>query len=63
MPPSETKTSLSAYFMKPGVELKQHIGAIWQGEIEPYLDELFYGQSRQVKYKWRDLREQIVGFF
>ncbi len=52
-----------SYFMKPGVDLKQHIAAIWQGEIEPYLDGLLFGQSKQVKYRWRDVGERMLAFF
>jgi 5-methylcytosine-specific restriction enzyme B len=51
-----------SYFMKPGVELKHHIAAIWQGEIEPYLDELLYGQTKQIKYKWSDLADEMTEF-
>jgi 5-methylcytosine-specific restriction protein B len=31
-----------SYFLQDGANLKQHLKEIWEGEIEPYLNEYFY---------------------
>jgi 5-methylcytosine-specific restriction protein B len=48
-----------SYFMNPDVDLEKNIEEIWRGEIEPYLDELFYGQSKEFQYRWEELEEQF----
>ncbi len=42
-----------APFMKDGAELPQYIGEIWQGEVEPYLEEAFYDRPEEMaKFRW-----------
>jgi hypothetical protein len=31
-----------SYFLQDGANLKQNLKEIWEGEIEPYLNEYFY---------------------
>jgi 5-methylcytosine-specific restriction protein B len=42
--------------MKDGKALRNALGAIWKGEIEPYLEEYFYDQLKKVDaFRWDTL--------
>jgi hypothetical protein len=42
-------------------ELATHLPDIWRLEIEPYLEEYFYGQPERVTpYRWRQVSEQVI---
>ena len=45
-----------SFFLADGASLKNTLQEIWQGEIEPYLDEYFYGQESKVEpLRWTSL--------
>jgi MoxR-like ATPase len=45
-----------SFFLADGASLKNTLREIWQGEIEPYLDEYFYGQESKVEpLRWTSL--------
>ena len=45
-----------SFFMQDGAELRSTLGEIWQGEIEPYLEEFFYGREERVaEFRWARL--------
>ena len=45
-----------SFFLADGGRLKNTIQEIWQGEIEPYLEEYFYGQENKVEpLRWTSL--------
>ena len=45
-----------SFFMKDGKALRNALGAIWKGEIEPYLEEYFYDQLKKVDaFRWDTL--------
>ena len=47
-----------SFFMAPDDDLGSSLPHIWEGEIEPYLEEVFYDQLEQMKsFRWRALRE------
>ena len=47
-----------SFFMREDDQLKEHLPDIWVGEIEPYLEEFFYDQSRKVEpFRWITLVE------
>jgi 5-methylcytosine-specific restriction protein B len=42
-----------SFFMKDGADLRKSLQEIWQGEIEPYLEEYFYDRPEKVAaFKW-----------
>ena len=48
-----------SYFMKYEENLKAFLPDIWEGEIEPYLEEFFFDQQDQVDaFRWEKLKEQ-----
>jgi MoxR-like ATPase len=47
-------------FLHP--DLSTTIGAVWQTEIEPYLEEFFFDQSDQVdRFRWSVVRDEVMG--
>lgn len=45
-----------SYFLADGPDLPNALQEIWEGEIEPYLDEYFYGQESKVEpLRWGSL--------
>ena len=45
-----------SFFMKDGAGLRDALMDIWKGEIEPYLEEYFYDQPKQVDaFRWDGL--------
>lgn len=45
-----------SFFMKDGPSLRGALEEIWQGEIEPYLEEYFYDQPQKVDaFRWEKL--------
>ena len=45
-----------SFFMGDGPDLKQHLRVIWEGEIEPYLEEYFFDQPEKVtSHRWETL--------
>ena len=47
-----------SYFMNNSKDLKSVLPLIWKGEIEPYLEELFYDQLKKVAdFRWDRLAE------
>ena len=45
-----------SFFLADGASLRNTLQEIWQGEIEPYLDEYFYGQESKVEpLRWSSL--------
>ena len=48
-----------SYFMKYEENLKAFLPDIWEGEVEPYLEEYFFDQQDQVDaFRWEKLKEQ-----
>lgn len=48
------------YFMHPN--LPDHLPDIWQMEIEPYLEEYFFGHPDQVTpFRWEQIKADILG--
>lgn len=46
------------YFLRP--DLADHLGEIWQTEIEPYLEEIFFDQPEQVEpLRWDVVRGEL----
>lgn len=49
----------TSYFLANLADLNNLLPDIWQGEIEPYLEEFFFDQPEQVDpYRWVNLREK-----
>lgn len=47
-----------SFFMRP--DLQTSLAAIWQFEIEPYLEEYFFSQpSRVTEYRWTKIAERL----
>jgi 5-methylcytosine-specific restriction enzyme B len=45
-----------SFFLKDGENLRQTLQDIWEGEIEPYLEEFFYDQPGKVDpFRWKTL--------
>lgn len=45
-----------SFFLKDGENLRQTLQDVWEGEIEPYLEEFFYDQPGKVEpFRWRAL--------
>jgi hypothetical protein len=45
-----------SFFMNDGPDLKRHLRVIWEGEIEPYLEEYFFDQPEKVNsHRWETL--------
>jgi len=45
-----------SFFMKEGEDLRQTLPLIWEGEIEPYLEEMFFDRPEKVEsFRWREL--------
>ena len=45
-----------SFFLKDGESLRQTLQDIWQGEIEPYLEEFFYDQPGKIDpFRWESL--------
>ena len=45
-----------SFFMKEGEDLRRTLSQIWIGEIEPYLEEVFYDRPEQVdNFRWPTL--------
>lgn len=46
------------YFLRPNLE--QELESIWQMEVEPYLEELFFDQPEQVEpFRWAAIRGEL----
>jgi MoxR-like ATPase len=51
-----------SFFMKDGENLRTALPEIWQGEIEPYLEEFFYDQPETVEpFRWQKLASSSLG--
>jgi AAA domain (dynein-related subfamily) len=45
-----------SFFMKDGANLRKSMRGVWQGEIEPYLEEYFYDRpEKAAAFKWEAL--------
>jgi 5-methylcytosine-specific restriction enzyme B len=45
-----------SFFLKDGENLRQTLHDVWEGEIEPYLEEFFYDQPGKVEpFRWKML--------
>ena len=45
-----------SFFLADDASLRNTLREIWEGEIEPYLDEYFYGQESKVEpLRWTNL--------
>jgi 5-methylcytosine-specific restriction protein B len=41
--------------------LPDDIEAIWRGEIEPYIEELFFDRKAEVeRFRWDAVRDRVV---
>ena len=50
-----------SFFLSDGPALRQNLPAIWQGEVEPYLEEYFFDQPDKVKpWTWRTLSKTTL---
>jgi 5-methylcytosine-specific restriction protein B len=50
-----------SYFLKDGAQLRATLQDIWQGEIEPYLEEYFYDQPSKLEpLSWRKLEDGLL---
>lgn len=48
----------TSFFLTPGPTLRENIKDIWEGEIEPYLDEYFFNELSKVEgFRWATLAE------
>ena len=46
----------TSYFLTAGSNLTEVLPEIWEGEIEPYLEEYFFDQPAKVQpFRWRGL--------
>jgi len=46
----------TSFFLSGVADLKQNLKDIWEGEIEPYLDEYFFDQPKKVdEFRWQRL--------
>ncbi len=51
-----------AFFMQDSEPLGKDIAQIWQGEIEPYLEEIFFDQPQQIDaWRWESSVRQRLG--
>ncbi|MEJ2746747.1 MAG: AAA family ATPase [Anaerolineae bacterium] len=49
-----------AYFLHPQID--HHLEAIWRLEIEPYLEEYFFGQQdKMANFRWPKIAPQLTG--
>lgn len=47
------------YFLRP--DLAAHLAEIWQTEIEPYLEEIFFDQPEQMEpFRWEAVAEELL---
>jgi 5-methylcytosine-specific restriction protein B len=47
-----------SFFMRDGQHLRRVLPQIWKGEVEPYLEEVFYDRPEQVEeWRWEALAE------
>ena len=45
-----------SFFLKDGPRLRQTLKDVWEGEIEPYLEEYFYDQpGKLAPFRWKNL--------
>jgi hypothetical protein len=45
-----------SFFMKEGENLRETLPLIWEGEIEPYLEEMFFDRPEKVEsFRWGEL--------
>jgi len=50
-----------SYFLKDGSDLRSSLQDIWEGEIEPYLEEYFYDQPGKLEpLRWKALAGGIL---
>jgi MoxR-like ATPase len=50
-----------SFFLKDGAALAKTLQDVWEGEIEPYLEEYFYDQpSRLEPLRWQSLSKSIL---
>jgi 5-methylcytosine-specific restriction protein B len=50
-----------SFFLADGARIKQNLPVIWEGEIEPYLEEYFYDQPDKVdELRWRKLSRTVL---
>ena len=45
-----------SFFLKDGENLRHTLQDVWEGEVEPYLEEFFYDQPGKVEpFRWTTL--------
>ncbi len=50
-----------SFFLQDGDALPEKLQDIWQGEIEPYLEEYFYDSPTEVgKFRWAGVKEKVL---
>jgi len=50
-----------SFFLKDGVALRSTLKDVWEGEIEPYLEEYFYDQPGKLEpLRWKSLSSGIL---
>jgi hypothetical protein len=50
-----------SFFMNYGAGLREQLPAIWEGEIEPYLEEFFFDRLDKVDpFRWRELAKTTL---
>ncbi|MCG2644297.1 MULTISPECIES: AAA family ATPase [Bradyrhizobium] len=50
-----------SFFLKDGASLRDTLQDVWEGEIEPYLEEYFYDQPSKLEpLRWRSLSEGLL---
>jgi 5-methylcytosine-specific restriction enzyme B len=50
-----------SFFLKDGTELASRLKDVWEGEIEPYLEEYFYDQIGKLEpLRWKKLSAGIL---
>ena len=47
-----------SFFMVEGDDLRRNLAHIWEGEVEPYLEEVFYDRPEELEdFRWERLAE------
>jgi MoxR-like ATPase len=50
-----------SFFMQDGAQLRQNLEVVWQGEIEPLLEEVFYEVPDQIEeLRWHKLEDNAL---
>jgi energy-coupling factor transporter ATP-binding protein EcfA2 len=51
----------TSFFLTPRRAIKAQLSEIWEGEIEPYLDEYFFDQLSKVEpFRWKNVGPKIL---